>query len=140
MIKPFKKRNIDIVDQGVFRNLNNLRKSVDEGYYSIINIAFDDSGRSGHYVLVTGYDETGFFVNDPWRENWGRPICRGVGEDAYIKTELLQKLWLVRLNWVLTVSNLNSNDINAQGDAYLSIVSALISRILYQLFGLAWLR
>jgi hypothetical protein len=140
MIKPFKKRNVEIIDQGVFRNLNHLRSSVDDGYYSIINIAFDDSGRSGHYVVVTGYDDTGFFVNDPWPEYWGRPICRDVGENAYIKTELLQKLWLVRLNWVLIVAKPDSNGVRAYPDTYLSIVPVLISRIMYQLFGLAWLR
>jgi hypothetical protein len=140
VIKPFKKRNVDIVDQGVFRNLNHLRNSVDEGHYSIINIAFDESGRTGHYVLVTGYDETGFFVNDPWPENWERPTSRGVGEDAYIKTELLQKLWLVRLNWVLTVAKPDSNDASSHTHAHLSIIPFLISRTLYQLFGLTWLR
>jgi hypothetical protein len=140
MNKPFKKRNVEIIDQGVLRTLKHLRSSVDDGHYSIINIAFDDSGRSGHYVLVTGYDETGFFVNDPWPKNWGRPNCRDVGEEAYIKTELLQKLWLVRLNWVLTVAKPDSNDVNSNEHALLSKIPVFVTRTLFKLFGLTWLR
>jgi hypothetical protein len=139
MIKPFKKRNVDIVDQGVFRRLNHLRNSVDEGYYSIINIGFDERG-SGHYVLVSGYNKTGFFVHDPWPDKWGKPIGRSVGDDAYIKTELMQRLWLVRLNWVLTIAKKDSKDANSGNGIFnmqlwppLSIVPFLISRSLIKL-------
>lgn len=108
IIKSFNKRDIEVINHGVFRNLNHLRNCVDKGYYSIINIGFDERGKSGHFVLVTGYNLTGFFVHDPWPENWGQPIGRSSGEDAYIRTDLMQKLWLYRLNWVLTVAGPDS--------------------------------
>ena len=120
MFKPFEKRDVDIVRVGLFSGPDHLRKSIDKEQYSIINIRFDEKTNSGHFVLVTGYNETGFFVNDPWPEEWGRPFGRDSGENAYIDTRLLVKLWSFRLNWVITVAGPNSvGDLiltKAQGD------------------------
>ena len=104
MIKPFQNRDIDIIRIGILSNLEHLRESIDHGHYSIINIRFDESKNSGHYVLVTGYNETGFFVHDPWPEGWGEPVGRETGENAFINGELLSELWAFRLFWVLTVA------------------------------------
>ena len=104
MVKPFQNRGIEIVRIGLLSNLEHLRDSVDAGHYSIINIRFDESKNSGHYVLVTGYNATGFFVNDPWPESWGEPVGRETGENAYVDAELLGELWAFRLYWVLTVA------------------------------------
>ena len=104
MVKPFQNRGIEIVRIGLLSNLEHLRDSVDAGHYSIINIRFDESKNSGHYVLVTGYNETGFFVHDPWPESWGEPVGRETGENAYVEAELLSELWAFRLYWVLTVA------------------------------------
>ena len=104
MIRPFQNRDIDIIRIGLFSSQEHLRDSIDKGHYSIINIRFDLSGNSGHYVLVTGYNETGFFVHDPWPEGWGEPVGRETGENAYVDGELLSELWAFRLYWVLTVA------------------------------------
>ena len=104
MINPFQNRDIEIIRIGILSNLEHLRESVDHGHYSIINIRFDESKNSGHYVLVTGYNETGFFVHDPWPEDWSEPVGRETGENAYIDAGLLRELWAFRLYWVLTVA------------------------------------
>jgi Peptidase_C39 like family len=104
MVKPFQSRGIEVVRIGLLSNLAHLRDSVDQGHYSIINIRFDETKNSGHYVLVTGYNATGFFVHDPWPEDWGEPVGRETGENAYVDAGLLGELWAFRLYWVLTVA------------------------------------
>lgn len=104
MINPFQNRDIEVTRIGILSNLEHLRDSVDRGHYSIINIRFDESKNSGHYVLVTGYNATGFFVHDPWPEAWGEPVGRETGENAYVDAELLSELWAFRFYWVLTVA------------------------------------
>jgi len=104
MVKPFLNRDIEVIRIGILSNLEQLRESVDRGHYSIINIRFDESKNSGHYVLVTGYNATGFFVHDPWPEGWGEPVGRETGENAYVDAGLLRELWAFRLYWVLTVA------------------------------------
>ena len=108
MGKPFHNRGVDKVKVRIFSGPGYLRKSIDERQYSIINIRFDIEAKTGHYVLVTGYNETGFFVNDPWPEKWGKPTGRDTGENAFISTEMLLKLWSYRLYWVITVAGPNS--------------------------------
>ena len=63
---------------------------------------------TGHYVVVTGYNRTGFFVHDPWPEKWGPPEGRQTGENAYIDSELLRELWEFRENWAITIAGPDS--------------------------------
>jgi hypothetical protein len=102
---PFRNRDINIVRNGIFSNQAHLRNSVDHGHISIINIRFEQGGNSGHYVLVTGYNATGFFIHDPWPEEWGAPYGRETGENAYIDNSQLNRLWAFRLFWVITITN-----------------------------------
>ena len=109
MVRLFKKHNIEIVSVGFFSSIRHLRDSVDKRQYSIINIKFDQKSKMCHYVLVVGYNETGFFLHDPWPEIWGKPEGRHSGGAAFISNELLGRLWFYRLNWVLTIAELDSN-------------------------------
>ncbi len=104
MMKPFEKRGIQVLNSGPFSNLEYLRKGVDNGQYSIINIRFDVDSSSSHYVVVVGYNASGFFLNDPWPEEWKEPVGRHSGENVYVSNELLDRLWGFRLNWVLSVA------------------------------------
>ena len=108
MNRPFQNRDVDVVRVGLFSGPKHLQKSIDQRQYSIINIKFDVEAKTGHYVLVTGYNETGFFVNDPWPEEWGKPTGRDTGENAFISTEMLVELWSFRHYWVITVAGSNS--------------------------------
>lgn len=44
---------------------NDIKKSIDNGNPVVINGYFT---ASGHYILIIGYDDTGFIVHDPWGE------------------------------------------------------------------------
>ena len=112
IIKPLKNRNATIVSSGIFKTQAYLRDCVDKGYFTIINIKFGQNSNAGHFAVVTGYNETGFFLNDPWPEKWEKPEGRETGENAYISSGVLQELWLFKLNWALTVAGANS--VNSQ--------------------------
>lgn len=49
-------------------SLNDYRKIIDEGKYicSTITINPDEGGTALHWVVINGYDETGFWVADPY--------------------------------------------------------------------------
>lgn len=102
MVRPFMRRGLDARVE-LFSDLGHLKKYVDEGRVSIINIRFDSEKNSGHYVVVVGYNETGFFIHDPWPEEWGVPVGRHSGANVYVRDEQLNRLWGFRLFWVLSV-------------------------------------
>lgn len=110
MKNPFQNRGIKIISVGFYSNLGHLIEAVNNECYSIINIRFDKQSSSGHYVVVTGYNETGFFVHDPWPEEWGKATGRNTGENVYLSNELLKELWAFRRYWVLTVTGSNSQN------------------------------
>ena len=74
-------------------NLDELKQLNWEGYASIISIWFDTNYTSGHAVVVTGYNETGIIVNDPWPLRWDQSPDRMTGPNAYLNNSLLAKLW-----------------------------------------------
>lgn len=108
MAEPFRSRGVEIIRNGFLNNQEQLRESIDLGQYSIINIRSYSNANRGHFVVVTGYNETGFFVHDPWPEDWGKLPGRDTGANAYMSNELLRELWAYRLNWALTVAGPNS--------------------------------
>jgi hypothetical protein len=108
MLRPFEKRGIQVLSCGPFSNKEYLRRGVDNGQYSIISIRFDAESSVSHYVVVVGYNASGFFLNDPWPEEWKEPVGRHSGKDVYVSNELLDSLWGYRLNWVLSVAGPNS--------------------------------
>jgi hypothetical protein len=107
IVKPLKNRNATIVSSGILKTQAYLRECVDKSYYTIINIEFGQNSNSGHFVVVTGYNKTGFFLNDPWPEKWGEPAGREAGENAYVSSDVLQEIWWFRLNWALTIDGHN---------------------------------
>jgi ABC-type bacteriocin/lantibiotic exporter with double-glycine peptidase domain len=104
MKNPFQNRDIEIVDVGCYSDLKHLKNSINKRQYSIINIKFDSNTNFGHYVVVTGYNKTGIFINDPWPKKWGEHCARETGENAYISNESLKELWSYRKFWVLTIA------------------------------------
>jgi hypothetical protein len=103
MRTPLVDRGLEVVDEGKRRNINHLVNAVDAGQLSIILIDFDVDSSSGHYVLVTGYNQDGVIVQDPWTESWSVPDGRNAGEDTVLGYELVEDLWIGRSGWVLTV-------------------------------------
>ncbi len=88
---PFDNRNYT-VNAAYHSTLDDLKSMNSMGYVSIINIWYDNDHKDGHYVVVTGYNTTGIFVNDP---AWGgQPRSRPVsGENAFISNTVLNDLW-----------------------------------------------
>jgi uncharacterized protein YvpB len=68
--------------------LSDIRKAIAAGYVCIIHGYFTSFG---HIMIVRGYDDTGFFVNDPYGE-WTSSGYRNdlSGENLYYSNGLIQ--------------------------------------------------
>jgi len=83
--------------------LDELRQRNFKGDAIIMLIWFDARHAYGHYVVMTGYNETGIFVNDPWPSNWTQPSGRSTGRNAFVSYVLLADLWEISERWALFV-------------------------------------
>jgi len=83
--------------------IDELREQISRGYVSILLIWFDTNLKTGHYVVVAGYNATGIFVNDPWPSNWTQPKSRKTGNHAFIPDSVLADLWTCYDQWVLEI-------------------------------------
>ena len=98
----FSNRNFTNVSEQ-HRDLDALKQLNSQGYASIIAIYYDTGHKSGHFVVVTGYNETGIFVNDPWPLNWHQSTVRKSGPRTFIPNSMLVDLWARNSNWVLVI-------------------------------------
>lgn len=105
----FEHRNytaVKVIDDLSFRQAyDNLKTLNSLGYLSILTISTSvASDYGGHCVVVTGYNQTGIFVNDPWPP-WGKgqPRDRRSGMNAFISEDLLANLWVPKGNWLLKI-------------------------------------
>jgi hypothetical protein len=106
----FERRNYNAVkvidDLKTFREAYDNLKSLNAlGYLSIITILSSVTKLwGGHCIVVTGYNQTGIFVNDPWPP-WGhgQPRDRRTGMNAFISEDLLANLWIPKNNWLLKI-------------------------------------
>lgn len=52
--------------------------------------------KSGHIIVLTGYDETGFFVNDPYGERFSKGYDRlGQGEGLHYSYNMIKELCVI---------------------------------------------
>jgi uncharacterized protein YvpB len=66
-----------------------IEQSIDAGNPCIIHGMFT---RSGHIIVVRGYDDAGLFVNDPYGEFWDTGYDTGVsGEKLHYSHGLIQR-------------------------------------------------
>ena len=42
-----------------------MKRELDEGHYLILTMGEGDFTLEGHFIVIYGYDENGFLVNDP---------------------------------------------------------------------------
>jgi hypothetical protein len=110
------------------RDLDTLKQLNSEGYASIIIIYYDGSHKTGRYVVVVGYNETGIFVNDPWPLNWHQSADRKSGPGTFISNSLLADLWSRDNDWVLIIPYPASVSSSVQQQYLLYSGSILIRR------------
>jgi len=106
MSLPFLNRDyVQVSDlQGGFHTtLDELKELNSQGYVSIINIHFDTDHKSGHNVVVIGYNTAGIIVHDPVPTSWGQPDSRKTGPNAFISNDLLSDLWSRHDQWALKI-------------------------------------
>jgi len=113
MQAPLNKRGYQST-QETDSTLDELRQRNFEGDAIVLLIWFDTHYAYGHYIVMTGYNETGIFVNDPWPSNWGQPSDRSTGRNAFISYVLLAELWEFSERWALFVPNITTVTIVVQ--------------------------
>lgn len=101
---PFEKRDIDIVFDGHFslnfsRSCEQLKGNVSLDRPIIVLMYYNSSKSMGHYRVVTGYNQTGFFCSDPSKGG------QYTGTNVYFEDELFAALWTRHRNWGLVLEN-----------------------------------
>ena len=105
LVLPFWFRGYNLVGEQ-YAGVDDLKDWSSRGHVSVILIWFDTNHRGGHYVVVTGYNETGIIVNDPYPpppSSRPQPRSRRTGMNAFISYSLLDNLWAYSHQWVLEV-------------------------------------
>lgn len=79
-------------------NFSDIRQLIDKGFPVTVGVEYKTAG---HILLVTGYDDKGFWVNDPFGErlgssdqykiNPGRPS--EIGKNDYYSLSTFDKIW-----------------------------------------------
>lgn len=97
-VVPFINRGYNLVHSVRPATLDNLKDWNSQGYVSIISIWFDTGHGDGHSIVVTGYNETGLIVNDPYPPKGfphlkPQPLGRSSGNNVFISNQLLADLW-----------------------------------------------
>ena len=95
MAIPFRSRGYTLA-RSTSGTLDMLKDWNERGYVSIISIWWDTDRKAGHAVVVTGYNETGIIVNDPYPpppSSRPQPYSRRTGPNAFISNQLLTILW-----------------------------------------------
>lgn len=106
MSLPFLNRGytqVSDLQSGFHTTLDELKELNSQGYLSIINIHFDTNHKSGHNVVVVGYNATGVIVHDPVPTSSNQPVSRRTGPNAFISSQLLADLWSRHDQWALKV-------------------------------------
>jgi hypothetical protein len=103
MDEPFTLRNLSNLKEGRL-TINQLKKEITMGYAPILLIWFDSRHVAGHYVVATGFNDTGVFVNDPWPACFDEPEGRRTGSFVYLSNGELLDLWSFSGNWAMTAA------------------------------------
>jgi len=103
---PFKSRNIPVVFKGHFptnftQALAELKRNISLNRPTILLMWYDTKNITGHFRIVTGYNESGLYVHDPWDVSFGSGLYSG--PNVYLNNTIFEKLWLKYNNWALIV-------------------------------------
>jgi hypothetical protein len=91
--RPFDDRGYGGVHEQTL-NIETLKSLNSNGTLVIIEIFFDATHQSQHYVLVVGYDGDRICIDDPWDSSMDpQPMGRACGYEAYLSVDVLNDLW-----------------------------------------------
>jgi hypothetical protein len=91
--KPFDERGYGNVYEQTL-NIETLKSLNSNGTLVIIEIFFDATHQSQHYVVVVGYDGDMICIDDPWGTSMDpQPTGRACGPEAYLSAGVLNNLW-----------------------------------------------
>ena len=100
---PFRNHEIDVVFAGHLNNTDSLRQlkgNVSSNRPAILLMWYETNNITGHYRVLTGYNETGFFLHDPAKEG-----SLYSGPNVYFDNVLFGKLWTRHDNWVIILES-----------------------------------
>src|SRR4030067_184313 len=97
--EPFNRRGIGIVFNGNMsssfpESLEQLKGNISLNRPAILLMWYDSSNTTGHYRVVTGYNETGFFFHDPYDIS-----------NKFFDNSLFEKLWTKYDHWELILES-----------------------------------
>lgn len=106
--QPFESRNITVIFEGYLDNnfsnaLRQLKGNISLNRPTILLMWYDTSNQTGHYRVVTGYNQTGLFFHDP--ANPEHVYCFYSGTNVFLDNTLVEKLWTKRDNWALVLQS-----------------------------------
>ena len=134
--KPFINRNIGIVFDGNLSNnfssaLLQLEGNVSLNRPVILLMWYDSSNETGHYRVVTGYNQTGLFFHDP------DPIN---GPNIFFDNALVEKLWTRYDHWALILESGKPYTPQLAENSTLPILFSFIIIVLIVIILLLYLR
>jgi hypothetical protein len=101
LAQPFENRHIGVVFDGHLSSnfsiaVQELESNVSLDRPAILLMWYDNSNASGHYRVVTGYNQTGFFFHDP---------DQNFGANVFFAYDLVEKLWNYYQNYALILES-----------------------------------
>jgi hypothetical protein len=95
---PFDDCGIEIKFNGMMpenseQAIASLKENISLNRPAIVLMNYSLISESGHFRVVTGYNQTGLFVHDPWDNNFWKPDPNYSGPNIYFDNELFAILW-----------------------------------------------
>jgi hypothetical protein len=95
---PFEEVGIDIIFDGDMADnseeaIVSLKENISLNRPAIVLMNYSLTSEIGHFRVVTGYNQTGFFVHDPWDNKFGENYPNYSGPNEYFNNKLFAKLW-----------------------------------------------
>lgn len=105
---PIRNRDVQIVFDGHLSSdfpvaLEELQEDVSRNQPVIVLTWYDSDKENGHFRVVTGYNETGLFLHDPWDQELGSGLY--YGPNIFLGNSLFEELWTKYNNWALVLES-----------------------------------
>lgn len=132
--KPFDNRNITVVFDGNLSDnfsdaLQQLEGNISLRRPVILLMWYDSSNETGHYRVVTGYNQTGLFFHDPL-----------IGPNIFFSDTQVEKLWTRYDHWALILESGEPYTIQLDKNLTLPIVFSFIIIVLIVITLLSYLK